>query len=164
MEPIAQRVEGVALDRADALLRHMERRRDFGDLLRLAAEAEMAGDDGALTLRQRVDRVVDLELLLVLDCRGFRIGSRSVDDERCKARAVSTLDRRLGERGAHRTPDTRSRVGREIGAPIERVIVDRIEQPERSLLDEIIDRQAQVPVAQRDRHDPRQVAFDEAVA
>src|SRR5439155_1522751 len=62
----------------------------------------------------------------------------------------------------HRLADPPGRVGRELvaAAPVE--LLDRAVEAERSLLDEIEERNAEAAVALRDRHDETQVRLDHA--
>ena len=85
---IAQRVQRVALDRSDALLRHVKRRRDVCDLLGVTTKSEMPADDLTLARGQRLDGVIDLLHPLVLDGLVFRIAGRAVGDEGFQGRAV----------------------------------------------------------------------------
>jgi hypothetical protein len=65
-------------------------------------------------------------------------------------------------RPLHRLPDPPRRVGGELvsAAPVE--LLDGAVQPERSLLDEIEERNTETAVALRDRHDEAQVGLDHA--
>ena len=111
-----------------------------------------AGRLGELLLR-RLAAELDLEpargarqLLLALD---------DVDGNADRARVVR-------DRALHRLADPPRRVGRELeaAAPVE--LLDRAVQPERSLLDQVEERNAEPAVALRDRDDQAQVRLDHA--
>jgi hypothetical protein len=64
------------------------------------------------------------------------------------------------DRALHRLPDPPRRVRRELVAPPPVELLDRAVQPERALLDQVEERNAQAAVALRDRHDQPEVRFD----
>ena len=68
----------------------------------------------------------------------------------------------VGERAGHRLTDPPGRVGREleVAAPVE--LLDRADQAEDALLDQIQEAQALTAVVLRDRHDEAQVRLDHA--
>src|SRR6266496_1408235 len=88
LEAVAERVERVALDRARPLLREVECGRNFGDLLRRAADTEMPADDLPLPRGKICDCLVDELRLHMLDGVHFRVDGRRVGDHRLEGRAV----------------------------------------------------------------------------
>jgi hypothetical protein len=130
-----ERIERVALDRAHALLRNVEGRRDLGDLLRLAAESEVPLDDDPLAVRQRVDGVIDRTHLFARDDRALGVGCRAVGDS-CHVIRGGEADRRIADRATNLDP----RIRAEVGAAARLVQVDRLEQAERALLHEVLQR------------------------
>ena len=72
--------------------------------------------------------------------------------------------RLVGQRVADRTPDPEARVGLEVRAAQRVVAVDGLEQSERSLLHEVVHRDAEVAIAERDRAHGGEVRGHEAFA
>ena len=68
--------------------------------------------------------------------------------------------RLVGDRPRDRLADPPGRVGRELVAAAVVELLDRADQPERALLDQVQERQPAAEVALRDRHDEAQVGLD----
>ena len=66
----------------------------------------------------------------------------------------------VGDRARHRLADPPRRVGRELVAAAVVELLDRADQPERALLDQVQERQAAAEVALGDRDDEAQVGLD----
>ena len=131
-----RRVEARRRARRRAHLEHLlhGERRLVGDLLerRLASELRPQLTIGAVDLLQPLDDV-----------------HRHADRPRL-----------VGERSRDRLPDPPGRVRRELEAASPVELLDRADEPERALLDEVEEREALVAVVLRDRDDEPEVRLD----
>ena len=84
----------------------------------------------------------------------------ALDDLLRKADQARLVGQRVANRAANPEPGVRLEVGAAAGLEA----VDRLEQPERSFLDEILDRKAEAAIPKRDRANEREVIGNEGVS
>ena len=104
-----------------------------------------------------VDRRVAVQLLRELAARALRAAHLLGDVDGKADRAAL-----VGERTRHGLADPPGRVGRKLVAHLVVELLDRADQPEVALLDQVEERHAGLRVVARDRHHEPQVALDQA--